>query len=352
MKYLGAGLLTLATLALALATFGALLQTNAWWLRMTDFPRLQYMIGLLVVLVFITLARSVRLRLTLAVIAFAALGYNAMKLLPYVPSSDRVASVQSCDGAHSFSVLVANVKMGNRSAEALIELVRSRSPDLFLALETDEWWDGELATLDGEMPHKAQRITGGYFGMHLFSRLALSETETVFPVEQDVPAILTNVALRSGEEVFFVGLHPRPPHPGQSSIGRDAQLLWAAFQAREADAPALIAGDLNAVPWEATVERMQRVGGLVDPRERHGYQPTYDAQSWWMSWPLDHVLHQEGLTVSAFEVLPGIGSDHYPIEVTLCHSSGGLQAPQLQDGDIATAERDIDLALRSANERK
>ncbi|WP_417526153.1 endonuclease/exonuclease/phosphatase family protein [Marinovum sp.] len=321
---------------------------------MTDFPRLQYLIGLAFVLIVIALARSAntRLRVTLAVIAVAALGYNTMKLLPYLPESDRADSEQACNGARSFSVMVANVKMGNRSAEVLIELVRSRSPDLFLALETDEWGDAELATLDREMPHKVQRITGGYFGMHLFSRLVLSETKTIFPVEQDAPAILTKVALRSGQEVFFVGLHPRPPHPGQSSIGRDAQLLWAAFQARDAKAPALIAGDLNAVPWEQTVERMQRVGGLIDPRERHGYQATYDAQSWWMSWPLDHLLHQEGLTVSSFDVLPGVGSDHHPIEVTLCHGPSGVPAPQIQDGDVERAERDIDLALRSAGERQ
>jgi len=350
-KYVMAGLLTFGTIALSVPTFGAMVETNNWWLRMTDFPRLQYLVGLVVVLALIAASGSIssKLRITLAAITLAAISYNTVKLLPYLAlyGSDKSA----CKKEQLFSVMVANVKKGNSSADKLIQLVRHRRPDLFLALETDEWWDGKLAVLDDEMSHKALRITGGFFGMHLFSRLPLSNIEIVFPVEQDAPAILTNVQLPSGGELFFIGMHPRPPHPGQSSIGRDAQLMWAAFQAREAKLPALIAGDLNAVPWEVTFERLQRIGGFIDPRETHGYKATFDAQSWWMSWPLDHVLHQRGFVVESFEVLPGFGSDHYPIEAVLCSKASDIQPPQLQEGDIPEAENNISLALRSADEQ-
>ncbi len=128
--------------------------------------------------------------------------------------------------------------------------------------------------------------------------------------------------------------------------------MWAALRAREGSLPALVAGDLNAVPWEASIERLQRIAGFIDPREGPGgYSATYDAQSWWMSWPLDHVLHQSGLSVSSFEVLPDFGSDHYPILVTLCNAPASVKPPQMRAGDIAEAEHDINLALKSASER-
>jgi endonuclease/exonuclease/phosphatase (EEP) superfamily protein YafD len=351
MKYVVAALLVLATIALSLASFGALIETNIWWLRMTDFPRLQYLIGLVVVLVLIAVARPVhgKIRLGLAALALLAVGYNAVKLFPYFVPND--SPELACEEDEGFVVMVANVKKGNRSADELIRLVENQGPDLFLALETDDWWDAQLAVLDGQMPHKAQRITGGFFGMHLFSRLPISKTEVIFPVEQDAPAILTDVELPSGNKMRFMGLHPRPPHPGQPSTGRDAQLMWAALRAQESDLPALIAGDLNAVPWEASIERLQRIGGFVDPREAYGYHATYDAQSWWMSWPLDHVLHQSDLSVTSLEVLPDFGSDHYPIEATLCNTSTGMEPPQMRAGDIAEAEHDIELALKSADER-
>lgn len=346
-----AALLILLTVGLFVLSFGALIETNVWWVRMTDFPRLQYLIALVVVLVLLAVSRPVsgRLRVGLAAMVLLAISYNVVKLFPYFVPND--TEELACDEGQRFSVMVANVKKGNRNADALVRLVGSRRPDLFLALETDEWWDSRLAGLVDDMPHTAKRITGGFFGMHLFSRLPLSKTEVVFPVGQDAPAILTIVELPSKGMFRFMGLHPRPPHPGQSSIGRDAQLMWAALRARESDLPALIAGDLNAVPWETAIERLQRVGGFIDPREGNGYHSTYDGQSWWMSWPLDQVLYQTRLSAAAMEVLPDFGSDHFPIVVTLCDQPSSLKAPELRAGDIEEAEQDIELALQSSGER-
>ena len=338
-------LLTLAVVALCGATFLALLESNAWWVRMTDFPRLQYAIALAALLVVLALARPVagRLRLGLAVAALAALGYNAVKLAPYYPASDTATA--PCAADRRLSVLVANVKLENRHAEALIEIVRDRDPDLFLALETNEWWDRRLAALSEEMPHSVKQITGSYFGMHLYSRLPLAESRAVFPVGQDAPAILADVELPTGTAVRFIGLHPRPPHPGQSSTGRDAELMWAGLRARSADRPVIVAGDLNSVPWERGAERMQRIGRLIDPRMAAGFLPTYDAKSWWMAWPLDQVLYQAGLDLLSMEVLPGFGSDHYPVEVTLCRRRSGLAPPEPRPGDLEEAETTIETAL-------
>ncbi|MDT0681258.1 endonuclease/exonuclease/phosphatase family protein [Roseicyclus sp. F158] len=342
--------LILATLGLAAASFAALIETNRWWIRMTDFPRLQYAIGLLVLLVLIGMARAVpvRVRAMLAAAALAALAYNAVKIGPYLLGTR--GELAACAPDSQISVMVANVQLRNRDAGGLVRLVRDRSPDLLLALETNEWWDEELSALAGEMPHTVSEITGSYFGMHLFSRLPLSQTETIYPVEQDTPAILATVTLPSEDTARFIGLHPRPPHPGQSSTGRDAELMWAALRAREAGPGVILAGDMNATPWERTVERTQRIGALIDPRDDSGFLPTYDAKSWWMSWPLDQVLHGSGLSVMEMEVLPGFGSDHYPVEVTLCHRPSGREAPELRPDDMSEARTTLDAALEGRAE--
>ena len=335
--------LCIATVGLAVATFLALWPTNLWWVRMTDFPRLQYGIALIVVLLVLAVARWVPgpARLGLAAVALAALGYNGTKLAPYVPDG---IEETTCAPERQFSVMVANVKLENHHAAELLRIVEERDPDMLLALETTEWWDEQLAELSDRMPHAAARITGGYFGMHLLSRLPLSETEVTVPVGQDTPAILTTVTLPAGDAVRFAGIHPRPPHPGQSSAGRDAVLMWAALRAAEAEPAFVLAGDLNAVPWERTVERAQRVGGLLDPRRIFGFQPTYDANSWWMSWPLDQVLHGTGMTVTGMEVLPAFGSDHYPVEVVLCHRPADARPPDLRPDDLDRARAIVSAA--------
>ncbi|SFI12373.1 endonuclease/exonuclease/phosphatase family protein [Albimonas pacifica] len=344
--------LGLVAVALAGASFLALVETDAWWVRMTDFPRLQYAVALAALLALLAAARPAGrgLRIGLAALALAALGYNLTKIGPYLWGA-RSETAAVCAPDRRLTVMVANVRLENRHAEPLLAMVRARNPDLLLALETNAWWDARLSPLTQEMPHVVSEITGGHFGMHLFSTLPLEHAEALFPVGQDAPAIRATVRLPSGEAVRFLGLHPRPPHPGQSARGRDAQLMWAALQAREAEAPAVLAGDLNAVPWERSMERAQRIGALLDPRDALGFKPTYDATSWWMRWPLDQVLHQSGARTVAFTVLPGFGSDHYPVLAELCLDEAERTPSRLEDDDLEEAQRTIEAARNQAGGR-
>lgn len=330
-------LLCLAVAVPVAATFLPLWRTDAWWVRMADFPRLQYTVALVAVLGAVALARPVsrRLRMVLGAMAVAALAFDVAKIGPYFIGAPPRA--EACPEGQRLSLMVANVKLENRHAEELLAIVRERDPDLLLALETNAWWNARLARLSDRLPHGLAQITGSYFGMHLLSRWPLSDARAVFAADQGVPALLATVSPPSGEAVRLIGLHPRPPHPGQSSRGRDAQLMWAALEAREAALPVVLAGDLNAVPWERGVERMRRIAGLIDPRASLGFLPTYDAQSWWMAWPLDQVLHQEGLSVTSLEVLPGFGSDHFPVEAELCRRPAGREAPEPEAGDLERA---------------
>ncbi|MEE4015926.1 endonuclease/exonuclease/phosphatase family protein [Roseibium sp. FZY0029] len=340
--------LCVAVVGLSVVTFLALWPTNLWWVRMTDFPRLQYGIGLCAAVIAIVLARRMLGRpwLALAALALAALIFNAVKLIPYIFPEDRHTAA-ACDPERQFKVMVANVKLENHRADELLRIVRDRDPDLLLALETTEWWDRQLSALEDEMPHAASRITGSHFGMHLLSRLPLEDTEILSPAGQDTPVIRSNISLPTGDEVRFYGIHPRPPHPGQSSVGRDALLMWAALQTAETDGPVVLAGDLNAVPWERTVSRLQRIGGLIDPRRIFGFQATYDAHSWWMAWPLDQVLHTQDLSVTSMVVLPDFGSDHYPVEVSFCYLPTEMSPPEPRPDDLDRARDIIAAATRA-----
>lgn len=333
-------------------SFAPLVETNVWWVRVLDFPRLQFLIALLVAGVLVLVSGRPRRTggwLVPAGMAAAA-GYHVYKLHSYWPWAEtRAAAVAECADGSRLSVLVANVRKGNRQDERLLALVRDTDPDVFLAMETDAWWNEKLIPLRDDFAQAIQHVGTGHFGMHLFSKYKLVEPEVRFLAEQDVPSIFTCVRLPGGGMVEFLGIHPRPPHPLMPSTGRDAQILAAALRARASPVPSVVAGDLNAVPWERVVRRAMRIGGLLDPRVGRGYIPTYDAEQPLMSWPLDQVLYQDEIGLVGLERLPEFGSDHYPYLAELCLApelAGWQQAPPAEEGDLAEAETAIEAAIR------
>lgn len=343
---------------LAALTLLPLIETNVWWIRLLDFARLQELAALALVLVlYLVLARPRRVVGWLPVAAMAtAIGYNVYKLHPYVEpfGEDSVTvSAAECPTGSRIRILIANVRMSNRQAEELVRIVRDVRPDLFLAMETDEWWDRQLSVLKPEFPHRVRDVQGNYFGMLLFSRYELADTDVRFIIGGETPAIFTGVVLPDGDRVKFYGLHPRPPHLWQPSTKRDAQLLLAALEARNDKEPVIVAGDLNAVPWERAVRRTMRIGGLLDPRVGRGIVPTYNAQRWLVTWPLDQVLYQDEFALVDFRRLPEFGSDHYPLLADLCHLPAAAErqkAPRLAENDIAEAERSITAGLTMSSE--
>ena len=135
---------------------------------------------------------------------------------------------------------------------------------------------------------------------------------------------------------------------GAGLTAADVLLLQAV---RERVEPGVLAGDLNATPWEIAVERTQRLAGLIDPRRSYGYVATWNATSTWMRWPLDHIFHEGGFATLSAERLDAFGSDHFPYLVRLCREAGegGKHPPQERTGDVDAAN--AVLAAAGATER-
>lgn len=343
------GLLFLIALLLATLSFVPLLESNRWWIRILDFPRLQEVVALLILAVPLVLYfRRFRKMAGLALILIvSALSYHAFILLPYFHSEPN-SSVADCQSESVISVMIANVKMSNDPDGRLVDMVREVRPDLLLAMETNAKWNGALATLEETMPHTVSHVSDSSFGIHLFSRLPLDSPEIRFLAGQDTAQVVTGVTLASGEIVDFLGVHPRPPLPSNdnTTISRDAVLYKAALLLREHERTGIVAGDFNATPWETAVRRMRQIGNLQETRRGYGYVPTFNANSWWMSWPLDHIFHEAGFATLSLERLSSFGSDHYPFVGRFCRidGRGGMPAPQTDNKLIKEAEQTIETA--------
>lgn len=313
-----------AVTALAAATFLPFVHTKWWLVRLMDFPRVLYIVGLVAVGVALLafLRRFTWTTVVLLSAVLAALVTNAVILWPYRPSGG--TAVASCPAERTLSVMIANVELGNHESAPLLKAVADQKPDLFLAMEIDDWWNAALQPIAADMPQTLEKITGSYYGIRFFSRLPLVDPTIHVFANRDTPSIVTGVTLRTGETVTFIGMHPKPPLPGQSSLGRDAELYAAGQMLRNRASPAILAGDLNAVPWEQAVERMRRIAGIVDPRRGYGYVASWNAKRWWAKWPLDNIFDRGGFGVLSLERLAPFGSDHYPYVVRLCRDTPSI----------------------------
>nr|WP_298376740.1 endonuclease/exonuclease/phosphatase family protein [uncultured Halomonas sp.] len=340
-------------LVLTAASLIPLIESDTWWIRYLDYPRLQFAILLAVLIILHLVLGSLR-RVTnwiVTALAGVALASHVYYLYPYVlPVEKPAKNIASCPEESRFTLLIANVKKANQDSKTLFEILRTADPDLFLAMETDAWWDREIDSLNDRLPHRAQYIPrqAEAYGMHLLSRYPLSDTQIRFRFDEHTPAINTRVSLPNGEAIDLHGLHPHPPlYWSQSTLPRDAELLATALEIRNNDRPAIVAGDFNTTAWESVFRRTLRIGNLLDPRVGRGLYPTYDAHNPVIAWPLDHVIFQHGMGLVRFERMPEFGSDHYPVLAELCYQpelADRQATPALNNDDLDQAQTTIERA--------
>ncbi|MGM0562656.1 MAG: endonuclease/exonuclease/phosphatase family protein [Pseudomonadota bacterium] len=362
----------LLSLALVFGTAVPLLRSNAWWIRVLDFPRIQ-----IAVLIGLTLTGYAALRLcgrlrpweyVLAAVVGLALVWQLILIAPYTTFYPRqMSDSRAEDDSNRISLLVYNVLSDNREVEALRDLIRDTDPDLILLSEPNQWWLEQLDGLENDYPYMLFQPQENQYGMLLYSRLELENPEIRFLIEPEIPSLRSQVRLRSGTLVTLYGVHPRPPglkRPDEEEDGgiveaegeedgdrvdsdmRDAELLLVAKEVKKlGDVPVIVAGDFNDVAWSRTTHHFQRLGGLLDPRVGRGLFNTFDAKNRLLRFPLDHVFASQHFLLVELRRLPNIGSDHFPIFVVLDYDPGASVAneePQPDAGDEQEADEAID----------
>ncbi len=309
-----------------------------WWVRYTDFPRVQIAFTLFCVLAAYAVLYGIAGALD-ALFAFAlagALVEQSLRIFPYTPLAPKeVADAKPGNSEDSIKLLISNILMENRRVGDILELVQEKEPDVVLLVETDHWWHQQLEILDRNYPNSLKHPQGNYYGMHLFSKLELRAPEVRFLVEKDVPSVRAGIRLRSGRWVEFYGIHPRPPEVHENTEERDAEILIVGQQIASDGRPSIVAGDLNDVAWSDTTRLFQRISGTLDPRRGRGNFNTFHARYPLVRWPLDHVFHEASFTLIRLERLKSIGSDHFPVFAELQFEP---EAEALQEAPEAHAE--------------
>ena len=331
----------------------SLIRRDEWWFRGADFPRLQILFVGLVALAGLLFIQAewtlVRELLLLGVIA--AVAYQLKMVLPYTPIwKKQVLHVRrdQVNVEQQISLLVANVLTPNHKYHLLLEQIDHLQPDVVLTLETDQIWQEALKPIEADYPYRVAVPQDNLYGMHLYSRLPLADTEVKFILSDETPSIHTTIRLRSGLDVQLYCLHPKPPSPTEAkdSTLRDAELLIVGDQIKEIDESCIVIGDLNDVAWSRTTRLFQRISGLLDPRVGRYFMNTFHADYPLLRWSLDHIFHSTDFGLVEMKRLPHIGSDHFPIYVVL--QTGRIFEQKQQE--LEQTESDEDEAQQAIQE--
>ncbi|WP_420458718.1 endonuclease/exonuclease/phosphatase family protein [Neolewinella sp.] len=310
-----------STIIIVASLFSLVYDVSYWYSKVLDFPRTQYLIaGVGCLLLFSLLNRKwnkASVALTLGLLA--AILIQSILVLPYLVGERPVpeATADTVDQQSTVGILLANVLITNEQAAIFLDIVRQRDADMVLVMEVNDRWMRQLQPLEETYAHTVKHPTDNSYGMTLYSKFPLEESEVMFFNHDDVPSIHTQVQLPSGKAFWFHGVHPVAPVPKKKypdnrgekevALGEVAELVAAETL------PAIVAGDFNDVSWSRTARLFENQADLRNVRLGRGLYSTFDANSWIMRWPLDHYFVTESVRLLELERLPAFGSDHFPM---------------------------------------
>ena len=293
-------------------------------LKMLDFPRIQFFLISLASLILMMMIVKITswydyLIIFALLIALAVNGIYLINYTPLVPV--KVLDINEDVSGNEFSLLLINVKMSNRNASDLIQLIDAKKPDLILAMETDTWWDGQLNVLKAPYPYSQHTINEVAYGMVFYSKFPLKSVKVNYIINKKVPSFDVIVSLSNDKYFNLNCLHPVPP-THYKDLPDNAGQKETALQAigkkiKKSKIPAIVAGDLNDVVWGNVDQLTETTNLLFDIRVGRGFYNSYNAENMLMRWPLDHVYVTKEFKLKKLERLTNIGSDHFPIYVEL-----------------------------------
>lgn len=323
-----------------------------WWIRIFDYPHVQLTILTLVALLVYFFRFNIRSWRDYAFIGIlgACFFLQLTTIYPYTPFAPKQVKKNSLiDPQRAVSIMASNVLQKNNNYNKVLEEVLLRDPDLLVFTEANKKWMNELrkGLKNYGYDYHLEMPLNNTYGMLLYSKLKLLNPEVRFLLEDSIPSMHSRLRLRSGDLVELYLIHPTPPMPphDESSTDRDAQMMMVAKKAKNAKLPVIVAGDFNDVAWSESTSLFLDVSTLLDLRKGRGFFNTFNAKSWLMRWPLDHLFVSEDFTLVTMEVGNDVGSDHFPLYAKIMLEPAKAreqERPQPSKDKLKEAEKQIE----------
>lgn len=290
--------------------------SSYWVFRSTDFGKIQvFYIAIVLFLVGFLLPQKNTTFWILQSLLLGSIVYHGFILFKYTHFYPVKKSKPQYTSSKKLSFISANVYQFNTDYEQFIQLIKKYQPDVFLTMESNGDWEKALEKLEVEYPYQHKVGLENTYGIHLYSKLEITESQTHYFVADDIPSIEAVIKSQQGHKFVFFGVHPPPPSPTEekTSKERDGDLLSVAKRVKELHHPTIVVGDFNNVAWSKSSILFRKTSELIDPRIGHGFVSTFHAKYKFLRFPIDLMFHSTDVFVTQLKTLENFGSDHLPV---------------------------------------
>jgi len=314
---------TIAMVVAIASMLSILRNTSSRYLKILDFPRIQlFLVSLLCLVFLLSMFKKWNKHHIISIIALlVGLVINGAYLINYTPLvSKAVPDADTSVNATTLKVLLINVKMKNRDEKPTINIIKETQPDLFVAMEVDQWWVNKLNYLKDNYPYSHTKANDVAYGLTIYSKIPFNNIKVQHLNNENVPSFEMDLTFND-KKVKFYAIHPVPPTHFEDLPDNEGQqeksLVKLGNKIKNRKLPVIVAGDINDVVWSNVNALTETENLLFDVRKGRGFYNSYNADIFFMRWPLDHVFVTKEFSVKRLERLGYVGSDHYPIYIEL-----------------------------------
>lgn len=222
-------------------------------------------------------------------------------------------------GPQTITVMSMNVWGDNNQFHQVIDQVKRVSPDVLLLIEYSNQWHNQMTTLHSTYPHRMLEPRWHGYGIALFSKLPLEDTE-VWQLSRkitDVPALSARVKL-GDQSLRIAGLHTMSPTNSLRMRLRTEQMNEIADLLKSVNEPSVLIGDFNCTPWSPFLKELAKTCSYRDSRQGQGYFASWNVELPRFFWiPIDHALVSKEVHVHHRTAGEACGSDHQPTIIEL-----------------------------------
>lgn len=276
-----------------------------WFFDLFNHFRLQALLSSSVLL-FLSLAIKDRKSIFLA-LAIIVLNSSLMIERFYAfPASENPNQVSYVEGkTQNISVLFSNVLTSNSLHQLFLDTASRYNPDIIVTTEIDETWKNALIPIQSTYAYSIVVPRPDNFGMAIYSKLPF-KSERYNVGNYQLPLMVFEF-----DTFTLIAAHPIPPLSNKNYAEIHAYMREIAVVVARTKKPLVLLGDFNATIWSETINNLR---GLNLMRTNQlGFAWTWPSGFWPLAVQIDHIFVRDAV-MADFEVLPYIGSDHFPVK--------------------------------------
>lgn len=237
----------------------------------------------------------------------AVLAVTVWLSAPYLPWSGLDSQKTAAD---TIRVLQFNLRFNNTQLAELADSIRASDADVVLLQEVTRQNIGVLSVLKDSFPHQLECSAFRVGSVALLSRFPLVKDGS--PLCSRFEGFLSARLAIGSRKLTVASFHSKWPWPG----GQEAQLAGLADRFANLPRPAVLAGDFNAAPWSAAVQRVARQAALtIVPGLKLTWRPRTNSSGSFLPalLSLDQIMASSELLPVARDAAGDSVSDHLPV---------------------------------------